>query len=68
MAQDYCPGINPDVGHEEFVRQGMEHLRAHNLLHESGLDGARSLQIGDLLDSETEEENCPRNTRNDTKE
>lgn len=45
MAQDYCPGINPDISHEEFVRQGMEHLRAHNLLHGSGLDGARSLQI-----------------------
>ncbi len=50
MAQDYCPGINPGVSHEEFVRQGLAYLRAHGLLHSSGDDGASSLQIGNLLD------------------
>ena len=55
MAQDYCPGINPDVSHEEFVRQGMEHLRAHNLLHENG-DGARSLQMGEVPGEEDEKD------------
>jgi len=34
MAQDYCPGINPDVPHEEFVRQGISYLRENGLLKE----------------------------------
>ena len=68
MAQDSCPGINPRVSHEEFVRQGLAYLHARGLLQDSGQDGASSLQIGDLLDCGTEEENCPRNTRTDTKE
>ena len=50
MAQDSCPGINPQVSHEEFVRQGLAYLRENGLLHQSGDDGANSLQIGDLLD------------------
>ena len=68
MAMDSCPGINPRVSHEEFFRQGMEYLRAQGLIREHGQDGARSLQIGDLFDCGTEKENCPRNTRTDTKE
>jgi hypothetical protein len=51
MAQDSCPGINPRVSHEEFVRQGLEYLRSRDLLRESGQDGARSLQIGNLTAS-----------------
>lgn len=34
MVQEDCPGINPDVSHEEFARQGREYLRAEDLLHE----------------------------------
>ncbi|MEF8823599.1 MAG: YkgJ family cysteine cluster protein [Desulfohalobiaceae bacterium] len=45
MAQDYCPGINPNVSHEEFVRQGMDYLRAHGLVRDNGNDGARSLCV-----------------------
>ena len=32
MVQDYCPGINPEAGHQEFVRQGREYLRKEDLL------------------------------------
>ncbi|WP_243546060.1 YkgJ family cysteine cluster protein [Pseudodesulfovibrio tunisiensis] len=32
MIQDYCPGVNPDASHEEFVRQGREYLHEEDLL------------------------------------
>lgn len=32
MIQEYCPGVNPEAGHAEFVRQGREYLRSHDLL------------------------------------
>jgi uncharacterized protein len=32
MAQDSCAGIVGEVGHEEFVRQGLAYLRVHGLL------------------------------------
>lgn len=32
MVQEYCPGINPEAGHAEFVRQGREYLRSEDLL------------------------------------
>lgn len=32
MIQDYCPGINPEAGHTEFVRQGKQYLRDEDLL------------------------------------
>ncbi len=32
MIQDYCPGVNPKVGHKEFVRQGKQYLRDEDLL------------------------------------
>lgn len=32
MIQEYCPGVNPDAGHAEFVRQGKEYLRRDNIL------------------------------------
>lgn len=32
MIQDYCPGVNPEAGHAEFVRQGKAYLREHGLL------------------------------------
>ncbi len=31
MALEYCPGINPGVSHEDFVRQGLECLRAQGV-------------------------------------
>jgi hypothetical protein len=47
MAQDDCPGINRDIEHAEFVRQGLEYLRRHGLSGDP--DGPHSLQIDDLL-------------------
>ncbi|WP_285905777.1 YkgJ family cysteine cluster protein [Pseudodesulfovibrio pelocollis] len=32
MVQEYCPGINPEAGHAEFVRQGRRYLRDEGLL------------------------------------
>ncbi len=36
MAQDFCPGINGSVPHAEFVRQGLDYLRAHGICRTSG--------------------------------
>ncbi len=33
MALDYCPGINQEAGHAEFVRQGLAFLRRNNLIY-----------------------------------
>ncbi|AMK11633.1 MAG: YkgJ family cysteine cluster protein [Pseudodesulfovibrio sp.] len=32
MIQEYCPGVNPEAGHAEFVRQGREYLHTNDLL------------------------------------
>lgn len=32
MIQEYCPGVNPDAGHDVFVCQGKEYLRRENIL------------------------------------
>ena len=32
MIQDYCPGVNPEAGHSEFVKQGREYLHKEDLL------------------------------------
>ena len=32
MIQDYCPGVNPEAGHAEFVREGRAYLRKEDLL------------------------------------
>lgn len=32
MIQEYCPGVNPEAGHEEFVKQGKQYLRNEDLL------------------------------------
>lgn len=34
MVQEDCPGINADVPHAEFARQGREYLTELDLLHE----------------------------------
>jgi hypothetical protein len=59
MAQDYCPGINPRVSHEEFVRQGMEHLRDHGLIRDDEDDGARSLNVQGIREDEEKGRNSP---------
>ena len=32
MIHEYCPGVNHEVGHAEFVRQGKQYLRDEDLL------------------------------------
>lgn len=32
MIQEYCPGVNPQSGHVEFVRQGKQYLQSEKLL------------------------------------
>ena len=37
MIQEYCPGVNPEAGHAEFVCQGRAYLREEDLLrYDSG--------------------------------
>ncbi|MEF3698362.1 YkgJ family cysteine cluster protein [Desulfolutivibrio sp.] len=36
MAQDFCPGIAPDVPHAEFARQGLAYLREQGICRSSG--------------------------------
>jgi Fe-S-cluster containining protein len=31
MAKEFCPGINPVIGHEAFVRAGLRYLEQHQL-------------------------------------
>ncbi len=31
MIQDYCPGVNPKAGHDKFVEQGKEYIKAEGL-------------------------------------
>lgn len=31
LAKQFCPGINPDLSHEDFVSAGLAYLKAHNL-------------------------------------
>ena len=46
MAQDYCPGINSEIEHAEFVRQGLAYLHSEGL--RGGSDAAYSLQLETL--------------------
>ena len=32
MAKAFCPGINPDISHDEFIAAGMKYLRENDLL------------------------------------
>ena len=32
LAKDFCPGINPDISHEDFAREGMAYLEKERLL------------------------------------
>ena len=45
MAQESCPGIEPGVGHREFVRQGCAYLLRHGLTRSRRPDVAAALII-----------------------
>ena len=44
MIQEYCPGVNPEAGFPEFVRQGRDYLAREGLLHEE--EGAPNALTG----------------------
>ncbi len=48
MAKDFCPGINPDIDFQEFVRQGLIYLRNHGLSVNPDAGSANALNIKDL--------------------
>ncbi|MBO4300506.1 MAG: YkgJ family cysteine cluster protein [Desulfovibrio sp.] len=45
MAKDFCPGINPDVTHENFASFGREYLREHNLVSHDASREANALIV-----------------------
>ena len=49
MAQESCPGINPDIPHQEFVRQGLLLLHREGLIHPPGTESPTALTTGHLL-------------------
>ena len=51
MAQDYCPGINPDIPHQEFVRQGLIYLQGQGLVHLQSPDIPSALVTGHLRET-----------------
>lgn len=52
MIQEYCPGVNPDTGHAEFVRQGRGYLRKHGLLKRDRAHDPVALVLGADLDDQ----------------
>ncbi|MDZ7759419.1 MAG: YkgJ family cysteine cluster protein [Desulfovermiculus sp.] len=51
MAQEYCPGINPDIPHQEFVCQGLEYIHQHGLVHPQASDSPSALITGHLWET-----------------
>ena len=47
MAKDFCPGINPVTGYDEFVRAGLRYLEKHQL-HASDPEHEANALIGVL--------------------
>lgn len=43
LAKDFCPGINPDISHEDFAREGMAYLEKERLLASDTRTGANAL-------------------------
>lgn len=50
MAQGYCPGINPDISHLEFVRQGLIYVRSQDLVYPPAPESPSALVTGHLLE------------------
>jgi len=48
LAKDYCPGINPDAAHEDFVREGIAYLERHGLCGGRAAGAANALLIKDI--------------------
>ncbi len=50
MAQDVCPGINPDVEHRDFVSQGFMYLQAQDLVRSPDPQTPTALVVQDLIE------------------
>lgn len=48
MSQDYCPGIDPRVGHARFKRDGIAYLTAHGLARDPAPDTPNALCIAGI--------------------
>ena len=51
MAQEYCPGINPDLPHQEFVRQGLIYIHEQGLVHPQSSYSPSALVTGHLWET-----------------
>lgn len=49
MIQTDCPGVNEAAGHEAFVRQGVEYLCEHGLIHDPGPEAPHALVLPTAL-------------------
>lgn len=45
MAREYCPGINPEISFADFVSQGMDYLKQHDIVQGKGPSPANALDI-----------------------
>lgn len=45
MIQSDCPGVNNEAGHPAFVREGMDYLHEHDLVHEPGPEAPLALVL-----------------------
>ncbi|NDY55355.1 YkgJ family cysteine cluster protein [Desulfovibrio sulfodismutans] len=67
MAQDFCPGIAPDVPHAEFARQGLAYLREQGICRCSGpCDPAAAGSEGKCADKRREADTPEALVMNDT--
>ncbi len=55
MAQDFCPGINGKVSHEEFVRQGLRYLHDQGIGRTSGTPAVDQQNQERVRDADTPE-------------
>jgi hypothetical protein len=45
MAKDFCPGIGRDIGHAEFIRQGLAYLIENDLLRPEDPEAPNALRL-----------------------
>ena len=49
MIQTDCPGVENAAGHEAFVKEGLDYLRANGLIHEPGPETPGALVLSEAL-------------------
>lgn len=48
LAAQYCPGLDKQQPHEEFLQEGLRYLQSEGLCGRNGPDEAAALQVDDL--------------------